>query len=161
MLNEFTQGHTFLCVKAGLTGISGAATTFSTGATTLQYAVLGKAATKATVTAGASPTTDAVTGNAITLVPNKGMVVVWCLDLPGNVKVVAGPAADLDSAGNFKVYPQFPGVPDTLCPFAYHVIKAGSTTVGTWTFGSSNWNATGLSHTVVDVLVQPARPQIS
>lgn len=155
------NGLTFLATKAGLTGISGAATTFSTGATTLQYAVQGKAYTKAQVSGGATPTTDGRTGLPIDLVANKGTVVVWGLDTGGNVKVFQGSEEDLDASGNFKMPPQFPVVPDDVCPFAYTVHKAGASTSGTWTFGVSNWNATGLSHAVQDILLLPDRPQVS
>jgi len=161
MQSQQLVGANFCAVKAGLTGLSGAATTFSTGATAVQYAVGGKAFTKATVTGGATPTTDAVTGTAITLTANQGRAVVWCLDSAGAVKAVAGPVVNLDSAGNFLLAPEFPAIPDTLTPFAYTLHKAGSTLSGTWTFGTSNWNTTGMTHTVVDVLVLPNRPQTS
>lgn len=154
-------GATFVAVKAGLTGISGAATTYSTSATTLQYAVQGKGFTKAQVSGGATPTTDAVTAAAIALTANFGCVVVWGLNAAGTVQVIKGATEALDSAGNFINPPQFPSVPSTFCPIAYTLHKAGSTTVGTWTFGVSNWNATGLTHVVVDTLVLPDRPQTS
>ena len=157
-------GLTMQCVKAGLTGISGAASTHSTGATTLQYAIRGKAYSKAQISGGTTPTTDDVSGSAITLTANQGRVVVWSLDSSGNVKCQAGPVVDLDSAGAFidGKMPPMPWVDlSSRAPFAYTVHKAGSTTSGTWTFGTSNWNATGLTHTVVDVLQLPPRPQTS
>lgn len=164
MYAKYILGGIFNTVKAGLTGISGAATTFSTGATALMFAIGGKAVTKAQVSGGATPTTDAVTAAAITLVANQGRAVVWCFDSAGAIKAVAGPVVALDSSAAFidGQPPLFPAyIPDTLCPIAYTLHKAGSTTSGTWTFGSSNWNATGLTHTVVDVLVLPDRPQTS
>jgi len=145
--------------KAGLTGISGGATTFSTGAAAQSYSIGGKAYSKAQVSGGTTPTTDAVSGSAITLIANQGLVALWCLDASGNVKVAAGGVQSLDNAGNFLIPPAFPALPDTLVPFAYHVVKGGSTTSGTWTFGSSNWNSTGLSHSVVDIMTLPDRPQ--
>jgi hypothetical protein len=151
-------GGSYVTTKAGLTGISGAATTFTT-ANAQVAAIGGKAIAKAAVAGGATPTTDAVTGSAITLTAGYGTVVVWALDASGNVKAVKGSTETLDSAGNFNVAPQLPNVQDNLAPFAYTTHKAGSTTVGTWTFGVSNWNATGLTHTVVDVLTLPQRPQ--
>lgn len=150
-----------LCLaKAGLTGLSGAATTFSTGVT-IVASLLGKAISKAAFAGAATPTTDAVTGKAIALVANQGTVVLWCLDASGNAKVLAGTVEALDASGIFQAAPQFPAVPDDLVPFAYSVHKAGSTTVGTWTFGVSNWNATGLTHAVQDIVCVPNRPQIS
>lgn len=154
-------GLNFLAVKAGLTGISGAATTFTTSATTLQYSVGGKAATKAQVSGGATPTTDGVTGAAITLTDLQARVVVWCLDASGNVKLVAGAAVALDTAGNYVRMPEMPAViPDTFTPIAYVVHKASGLS-GTFTVGSSNWNTAGMTHTVVDVFVLPSRPQNS
>lgn len=154
------RGGSFLATKAGLTGISGAATTYSTGATTLQYSVKGKASTKAQVSGGATPTTDAVTALAITLAAGFATVVVWGLNAAGTVQVIKGSTEALDGQGNFVNAPQFPALPDTFTPFAYHLIQAGAT-ASLFTFGSSNWNATGLTHTVVDVLILPDRLQTS
>lgn len=162
MLKEIGYGATLVCVKAGLTGISGAATTYTTSATTLQYCVQGKAATKAQVSGGTTPVTDAVTAAAfVGLTASKGCVFVWGLNLAGTQVVAQGSIGPLDASGAFIDAPNFPMLPDTFCPIAYQVVKAGSTTVGTWTFSSSNWNATGLTHTVVDVFTLPERPQIS
>lgn len=150
--------------KAGLTGLSGAATTYTTGAAVV-YSIYGKAYSKAAVAGGASPVVDGVTGNAITLTAGKGTVVVWALDAAGTVKAMQGSIEDLDSANAFRfAAPQFPNLPDTLTPFAYSVHKAGSATsaaplVGTFTFGVSNWSTTGMTHTVTDVIVLPHRPQ--
>ena len=68
---EGATGGNLCFVSAGLTGLSGAATTFSTGATTLQYTNQGKLLTKAQVSGGATPTTDGVTGTIMTLVANQ------------------------------------------------------------------------------------------
>lgn len=158
--SQFVGGN-YVTTKAGLTGLSGAATTFTT-AVLLVFAILGKAFSKAAVAGGASPTVDGVTGLPITLVANKGTVVMWCVDAAGNIKAVQGTTEPLDVSGNFiNSAPQFPVLPDTLAPFAYSVHKAGATAVGTWTFGVSNWNATGMTHTAVDILSLPQRPQIA
>lgn len=158
--NQFVGGN-YVTTKAGLTGLSGAATTFTT-ANAVIYALLGIAFSKAAVAGGATPVVDGVTGAAITLTKDKGTVVVWALDDAGNIKAVQGSVTDLDASGNFATAaPQFPNLPDTLTPFAYSIHKAGSTTVGTWTFGVSLWNATGLSHSVKDILSMPQRPQTS
>lgn len=146
--------------KAGLTGLSGAATTFTTGVTVV-FSLLGKAYSKAAISGGATPVVDAITGLAIALVANQGTAVVWCFDSGGNPKLVRGTVETLDASGVFVNAPQFPAIPDTLCPFAYTVHKAGATTVGTWTLGVSNWNATGLTHAVQDLIAMPNRPQIS
>jgi len=113
--------------KAGLTGLSGAATTFTT-ANALVYAIGGKAYAKAAVAGGASPVVDGVTGLPITLVANKGTVIVWALDAAGTVFAVQGSTEALLPSGNFMLAaPQFPSMPDTLTPFAYSITKAGAT----------------------------------
>lgn len=159
-------GATAALGKFGLTGISGAATTFTTNALTLPYAIRGKAYTNAQVSAGATPTTDTASGVnnglAITLTAGKGRCVVWGVNAAGTELVCAGPIVDLDSANAFILAPQFPSLPLDFCPCAYTLHKAGSTTVGTWTFGVSNWNATGMVHVVQDLaLGMPDRPQSS
>lgn len=146
--------------KAGLA--AGTTTTFTTANTT-QYAIKGKAYAKAGVTNSATPTTDATTGAAFAPVTaNNGSVFVFSWDASGNVKVSQGQVQALDSAGNFIVAPQFPAIPDTLCPFGYLVFKGGSTLASAWTFGSSNLSSvTGATYTFVDIQSLPDRPQVS
>ena len=146
---------------AGLTGISGGATTYSTGAAGFSYAIDGKAYSVAQVSSGTTPTTDGNTGNVITLLANQGAMVVWAVNAEGVVSVYQGTVDALDAAGNFKIAPDFPSLPDSVAPFAYTVHKAGSTLSGTFTFGSSNWNTTGMTHAVVSILEMPSRPQVS
>lgn len=160
MQSQHLVGGNFVTTKAGLTGLSGAVATFTTAAAVI-FSIVGKAFSKAAVAGGAAPTVDGVTGLPMTLVANFGTVVLWCLDAAGNVKCVKGSTEALDASGNFGCAPQFPILPDTLTPFAYSVHKAGATTVGTWTFGVSLWNATGMSHAAQDILALPTRPQIA
>jgi hypothetical protein len=64
-------GANFATTKAGMTGISGAATTFTT-ANAVIFAIGGKAYSKDAVSGGTTPTTDGVTGAAFTaLVANQ------------------------------------------------------------------------------------------
>lgn len=160
MQGNLLFGNTFNCVKTGLTGISGAATTYTTSATALSYCIRGKAYTKAQVSGGATPVVGGISGLAITLVANFGRAVLWAINAAGTVFVFEGPTVALDGSGNFVDTPQFPVIDlETYCPIAYTLHKAGATTVGTWTFGSSNWNATGMVHVVQDLLSMPDRPQ--
>lgn len=148
---------TNFCTTSGLLTATGAVTTYDT-TVAINYVLNGKIAQKATVATGATPTTDFVTGAAITLTANFARCVLWGLIAGGTVKALAGPIVAWD--GNaFQINPPFPPVPDTFVPFAYQIIKAGSTTVGTWTFGTSNWNATGVTNVIVNVAVLPDRPQ--
>lgn len=146
------------CTTSGLLTATGAETVYDT-TVTINYVLNGKIATKTAVTDGTTPTTDYVSGSAITLTANKARTVVWGLISGGTVKVIAGDIVDWDGVA-FNVPPPFPAIPDDFVPFAYQILKAGST-AGTITFGSSNWNATGFTNAIVNVAVLPDRPQTS
>lgn len=150
---------TMCTMKAALA--AGTTTTYSTTGVTL-FCIGGKAYSKAAVTNGATPTTDATTAAAFVAVgANYGSVFVFGYDKDGTIKVSQGSVVALDASGAFILAPQFPAIPDTVCPFGYLVIKAGST-ASNWTFGSSNLSgATGITYTFVDVMTMPARPQVS
>lgn len=151
-------GALFSCTLA-----AGTTTTISTTGST-HYAIKSKGYIKTAITNGATPTTDVTTGAAFpALSANQGCVVVIALDSSGNVKAAQGGIQALDSAGNFIVSPQFPILPDTVCPIGYIVLKAGSTLSGTWTFGSSNLSGvSGMTYTFVSVVLGlPDRPQVS
>lgn len=124
---------------ANLTGLSGAATTHSTAL--FGFVIDGVCGNKAVAAGAATPTSDAATGQAITLTANKARAVAWVIDSGGTTKVVAGPVVDNASGA---VCP-YPAIPAGHIPIAVHTIAGGSTLSGTWTFGSSNWNAAGLT----------------
>lgn len=130
-----------------LTGLSGAATTYSTSAA--PFSVSGLMYNKAAVAGGATPTTDGTSGAAMTLTANKAACWVWGINAAGTISVYKGTTVDYTDTSANSTYCPLPLIPATICPFAVVVIKAGATTVGTWTFGSSNWNATGI---VVDTV---------
>ena len=161
----FQAPMTFCTSKA--TAAAGTTTTFSTTGSTL-YCIKGKAFTTSAAANAATPTTDAATGTTFTAVAvGYGCAFVLCYDGTSTtaataIKVVQGPQQALDASGIFINAPQFPGIPDTLCPFAYLITKVGSTG-SAWTFGSSNLAGppTGVTHTFVDVMVLPGRPQVS
>lgn len=140
----------------------GTTTTHSFTANPLLFTVNGKMYTKATVTNGATPTTDGVTGLAFTAIPVNGIsVFAWCYDAGGNTKVVQGSVESMDIAGNALKAPNLPVLPDTMTPFAYLVTKVGSTGAA-WTMGTSNLaTTTGVTQTFVDVAVLPDRPQVA
>lgn len=158
-----------MCVSKAALAVSGAATTWSTTGATL-YCIKGKAYTTSAAASAASPTSDATTGTTFASAPlaiNTGTVFVWCYDGSSTtaataIKVAQGTVTSLDAAGNFLTAPQFPALADTLCPFSYTVVKNGSTG-SAWTFGTSNWNATGITGvtTPQDVMTLPGRPQVS
>jgi len=148
------------CTTSGALTATGAETVYDT-TVAIGFCVNGKAYSKDAVTDGATPTTDTNTGVAFkTLTASQGCVLVWCLNASGTVSVAQSEVQSLDAAGNFIIAPEFPSIPDTLTPFAYQVLKAGST-AGTITIGSSNWNATGFTNAIVNVFTLPNRPQVA
>lgn len=151
------RGGNFITGKVGLTGISGAATTFSTGATTRDYAILGRAYSKAQVSGGTTPTTDAVSGSTFSLADGKMAIYVWCYNANGDVKVLQGTAVSYADVANGSKALEFPEIPDTLCPFAYFTVKNASGSA--FVHGTTNWNTANITiGTVVDVMVLPAQP---
>lgn len=144
--------------KAGLT--AGTTTTYTTANAT-NYSILGKMYTVAAQTNTATPTTDAVTGAAFTAQAiNTGCVYVFGFNAAGSLVVAQGATETIDSGLLFERPPAMPSIPADFCPFAYAVIKVASTGAA-WTFGSSNWTATGVTDVYQDVNTLPDRPQIA
>lgn len=141
----------------------GTTTTTSFTANPLAYAINGKHLTKATVTNGATPTTDVNTGAAFpSVAANKGTVLVFGYNAAGTLQVAQGSIEDLDASGNFLQAPEFPAIPDGMCPYAYFIVQVGSTG-SAWVCGSSNFAGppTGVTFTIVDIAELPNRPQLS
>jgi len=154
-------------MKAALA--AGTTTTYSTTGTTL-FCIKGKAYSKGAVTNGATPTTDFFDGLAFTAQTypansasvGTGSVYVFGYDSGGTIRVCQGSIEQLDISGNFVIAPQFPPIPDTMCPFGYLLVRLGPTAVANWTFGTNNLSSvTGVTYTFVDVMTLPDRPQIS
>jgi hypothetical protein len=140
--------------------IAAGTTTTLSNTGTITYVIKNRIYTKSAMTNAATPTTDALTGAAFpALTANKGTVVVVGLDASGNLKACQGSIVDLDADGNFKTLPIFPGLPNDFCPIGFIVLKAGSTLVGSWTFGSSNLSGvTGMTYDFNDAFGIPERP---
>lgn len=147
-----------------------AAKTYTTQAMTFTNA--GKLYYAAGAAGAVTPTTDGVTGAAFKAIQkNQGCVYVWALTAAGAVALVQGPIpvsptsvslqTNVDDSGNWSILPAFPGIPDTLTPFAYSVVRLASTYAGTGFIPgiSDNWNATGVTTTQADVFTLPASPQ--
>lgn len=144
-------------------GMAAGTTTTLTTANTQLFCIGGKAYTKAGVSNEATPTTDAATGAAFNgVAAGYGSVFVICRDSSGNLKAVQGQVVALDASGLFVNAPQFPGIPDSLCPIGYIVVKA-ATGASTWTFGSSNLAGppSNVTFAFVDCMTLPGRPQVS
>lgn len=154
------RGLTMATIDGGLV-IAGADKVYDIG-TAIAYCIDGKAyLMTATVSSGTTPTTDGNTSAAFnTLLRDKGCVFVWCLNSSGTVSVRQGPIHDIDpTADTFEEPPQFPYIPDSVCPFAYSIHQtAGTSAAAGWTFGTDNWNATGVTDITVDVMTLPTRP---
>ena len=141
---------------------AGTTSTVSTTGTT-HYAIRGLTYTKAALTNAATPTVDIVDGLAFTpLIANQATVFVLGYDAGGNLRAGQGSIEPVDSGGNIVRAPQWPNMPDTVCPIGYIIAKAISTLVGTWTFGTNNLSSvTGMSWIFRSVSTLPDRPQIA
>lgn len=159
MQSTDTRGLNFCSNSSALTA-TGAETVHDT-TVALNFCVNGKALSKSGTNADqVTPTTDHNTGAAFNvLTANKACVMVWAYTAGGVVKCMQGPVVDYDGT-NYSPMPQFASIPDNVTPFAYQVLKAGST-AGTITFGTSNWNATGFTNAIVNVMTLPEHPQTS
>ena len=162
---------TFCTSNAAAT--AGTTTTFTTTGT-LHYCIKGKAFQTSAATNAATPTTDSNTGAAFVPVPvGKGSVFVLCYDGSSTtaataIKVVQGSIESLDGSSadgavaKFILAPQFPVIPDTLCPFAYVIVKVG-TGGAAWTFGALNLagppSNVGIAFT--SVMTLPGFPQVA
>lgn len=160
-MDRYAMPPLTLCNFPPATLVAGTTTTLTTTGTT-SYCIKGKAYDKTAITNGTTPTTDATTGAAFVGVQiNKGSVFVVGFDSAGAIKVSQGTIEALDASGNFVLAPQFPNIPDTVCPIGYIVIKVASNG-STWTFGSSNLSGvTGVTYTFVRIVTLPSRPQVA
>ena len=154
----------FLGKAAAAAGTTSTLTT--TG--TMVFGLRGKAVSRAAFTNQATPTTDITTGAAfVAVAAGFGAVVVLGLDSAGTLRACQGPQLTLDgiaagASASFIIAPQFPPIPDTVCPFAYVVVKVG-TAGAAWTFGTSNLTGppANTAITFVDVVTMPDRPQVA
>lgn len=171
MINTPLEVRGFVgCTTSGLLTATGGVTTYDT-TVTINYAIDGILRTKTAITTGTTPTTDANTGLAFPALVGgasvagqngNGAVAVWMLDSAGTVFVALGAPQPLDAQGNFINSPQFPAIPAGKVPFAYQVLKAGATASATAiVFGTANWNATGFTNSIKNVMTLPSRPQVS
>ena len=144
----------FCTTKAGLA--AGNTNTFTT-ANAVLYCLDGEALSYAAQTNTAHPATDAITGLAFVGVPiNKGCIFIYGI-VSGAIAVVQGALADLDSAGNFLLAPEYPAIPETFVPFGELIIKVAANG-STWTLGSSNQaGVTGVTYTRKDLMVLKSR----
>lgn len=127
---------------AALTGLSGAVSTYSTSA--INFVIAGVPYTKAAASLAASPTVDTASGAAITMTASEARAIIWAVNASGTVAVFAGPVVTYTGTGDVQAL-QKPVLPAGYAAIAEHTLMAESTLSGTWTFGSSLWNATGMT----------------
>lgn len=142
--------------KAGLT--AGTTTTYTTANAT-GGSIGGKFATAlAAQTNTATPTTQGDSSAFTAVAASQVSVFVFCLVAAGTIAVFQGSVEDLDAGDSVDLRPEFPNIDlETYMPFGYVVI-VNSSAGSDWTFGASNWTATGITDTFTDVTVLPARP---
>lgn len=163
-MDQLTQIPLTLCtVKAGLA--AGTTSTYSTTGTTV-YAIKGRACSTAAKANVATPVVDVVDGLPFTpQLPGQGSVYVFGFDAGGTLRVAQGSIEQLDVSGAFITLPQFPIVPDTVCPFGFALVRAAPASAATpavapWLFGTNNLSGvTGVTVAFVDVMTLPERPQ--
>lgn len=146
-----------LNLSASALSFSGADTLYSTTGTQT-FVIGGRVYTTAADTNVEVPDTDATTGAAfVALATLKQCLFVFGWLASGEMGVSQGPIVDTADVVDGSAALVFPSIPDTLVPFAYASAKyVGS---GTWTFGTSNWDATTVTFgTVVEVMLLPTRP---
>lgn len=149
----------------GALSLANGTATVTIGAAITNAVVDGKfitAALAATATALAfvSPLdgTSAITATPLTV--SQACVIVHCVNAAGARKELQGPIVAYDAtSGSISGVLVFPKVPDTLTPIAYSTIKNGVTAA--FTFGTTNWNATGVTAASSNVSTLPARPLVS
>jgi hypothetical protein len=79
----------------------------------------------------------------------RGALVVWTVDAAGTKRIRS--RGFFESNGE-PLALEFPEIPVTEVPLGYHTLRAISTLVGTWTFGSNNW--TGVTGLTAGAVVQ-------
>lgn len=160
-----TQANTLTgstgATTSGLLTATGAETVYDT-TVAISFEINGKAYSKATVADGVTPLTDGNAAALATMAADEGSVVTWALNAAGTVGIFQSSVEALSASdGSFKVTPAYAAVDlTTWCPFAYQILKNGSTG-RPFTIGTSNWDATGMTVTIVNVHHMPDRPQES
>jgi hypothetical protein len=145
-------------VNAATVATAAAATLATTNATS----ALINGAFATPLAGGAGKALSLVSQDGITARPaqamsaNQSCVIVNCVNAAGQMRNIQGPIQNMD-AGVLVNPVAFPRVPDNLTAFSYVVVRAGATSAG-FTPGVTNWNATGITTTVVDIGTLPGRP---
>lgn len=159
------EGLTLNHVSAAL--VLGTTSTYTTTVTTT-VSINGKfGTTLGAQTNTATPTTDASTLAAfVPLTANQATVIVFGVTAAGAIAMMQGSIVPTEigvttTAGAFINAPQFPAIPETVCPIAYCLVRT-SPTGSAFTAGTTSWTASGItSSTAVNISQLPNRPQTS
>lgn len=138
---------------AALTGLSGAATTYSTSAVHLMLDGEWQALVAAKPGA-ATPTVDAIDGSPLFVAPGKARAFVWMFDAAGTTKIAEGKQADYIGAVE-QTGLEIPAVPAGHVPFAVVTIACNPAKVGNFLVGVNNWNTTDVVIGTIRHLAQP------
>lgn len=156
-----------------LAGLTGAAITHSHAAS-LPFAINGIIGTSPTGTTtpnvNSSPQHVGSVGGAAAAntalsvgVPASGFraaLVVWTINAAGTKRIRSN--GFYASAGGDPIALEFPAIPQDELVVSYHTVRVGTTLAATWTYGVSNWNATGVTiGTVVNCAGHPGVGSVS
>lgn len=147
LLNTFPFLTAPTLLAGSYTATNGATVTYGQEAimvNCLAYVLSG--AVVAPGTSGATVTLVSVVGSPVNIDANGSII--------GTVTSTGGQASPGDLA--------FPDIPDWLVPVNFFTVKnpAGSSTA-TFTFGTTNWNATSIVTTSYDIATLPIKPRLS
>jgi len=147
-------------MSLGKAGLAAGTTTTSTIANQVDFMINGASFRKASASNAASPTVDITTGAAFRpLVANQCCIFLYSLDAGGAIRVSQGPSSVLSDVTGGLSAVSFPPIPDSVAPIGYLYAQAGTTLVGTWTFGASNLSGvTGMTYTFRDINEVPPQP---
>lgn len=159
-------GLTMGTIKSGL--VKGTNKSYTTTVTTAGM-INGKyVTTLAAQTNTAVPTTDCVTGTSfVPMLTKKATVFVMGQTAAGAIQMCQGSVEDTllgvtTTAGDFIRAPQFPTLPDDFMVLGYALVRTAPSMSTTWTLGTDNWAATGVTTTeFVQCGTLPDRPQTS
>ncbi len=142
----------------GALGATGTNATINLAGNPTQIVVGGRHGSVAQSATEAVPATDAVSGAAfLALGASQACVFAIMANVDGDVAVAQGPIEDLTADGDAAC--RLPPIPNDHALIGYTTVKTTSA-VTSWTIGSDNWDATGVTSVNVNVNTPPTRPVI-
>ncbi len=160
MTERFQYGLNMAFTSAVIAAQTGTATVDTTTAVQacvkgVFIAALGALTNQALVPVSSLDGTTTITFK--TLLNHQACVFIHCVNAAGEYKTLQGPIAELDASDTLIGAIEFGNVPDTLTPFGYTKVVAAAAATS-FIPGTTNWDATGITSTAVNVSVLPTRP---